>query len=352
VLAEATSKPSIQKGDDKVKVGLDQIPLGPLFKWDNLQLMEHAVEYGYEGVLFSARSLVKDEAYRQQVIERAHELNLYLELGGGRIDTALSGKSVKENVQGWKPLFDIAAEAGSKILTTGLGVWPWEGRVKQDPGQSVQAQIEGGIATLQALRPLAEQHGIAISIHSSHFTADEYLQIVQAVDSPYVGLCLDTANAFLAFQDPVAFAQQVAPWVKSTHLKDSVIYLQSQGLDWLGGCPLGRGQVDLPAIVDLLYQANPELNLSIEDHWGRMTMPIFDSNFLDSFEWHGAQVTELLRFLYEGQKLLAAGLFPTAEESNEIDWKQVFPERAKYNAAYAKRLRDEVVERYQSGEKP
>lgn len=329
-----------------MKVGLDQLPLGPLFDWNELQLMEHAAEYGYEGVLFPAQSLLKDEAYRRQVIEKARELGLYLELGGGGIDTALSGKSVEAHVEAWKPLFDVAAEAGSKILITGLGDWPWEGRVKQEPGQSVQAQIEGGVATLRALAPIAEQYGITITVHSSHFTAAEYLQMMQDVGSPFVGLCLDTANAFLVFQNPVEFARQVAPWVKSTHLKDSLVYLQPEGLDWLGGCPLGRGLVDLPIIVDLLYQANPELNLSIEDHWGRMTMPIFKSTFLDSFEWRGSQVKDLLGFLYEGQKRLAAGAAPTTEEAKQIDWKQVFPERARYNAAYARHLRDQVVERY------
>lgn len=334
-----------------MKVGLDQLPLGPLFEWDNLQLMEHAAEYGYEGVMFSARSLLADGATRRQVIEMANKLDLYLELGGGGLDTALSGRSVQAHVEAWKPLFDVAAEAGSKTLTTGLGDWPWEGRIKPEPEKSVQAQLVGGIATLQALVPIAEQYGISISIHTSHFTAAEYLQIMHAVDSPFVGLCLDTSNAFLVFEDPVEFARQVAPWVKSTHLKDSIIYLQPQGLDWLGGCPLGRGLVDLPAIVDLLYQANPELNLSIEDHWGRMTMPVFTSTFLDSFEWRGAHVKQLLGFLYEGQKRLAAGLFPTAEEAKQIDWKKVFPERAQYNAAYAKRLRDQVIERYQPGEK-
>lgn len=333
-----------------MRVGLDFLPLGSLFQLDTLGLMDQAIEHGYEGILASGHDLL-DEGYRQQVIEKAQKTGLYIELGGAGIDTALSGKSARELAKAWEPLFQVAAQVGSPTLNTGLGTWPWEGRIIPEAGKTVRDQIAGGIETLRELRAMTQDHGVAVVIHTSFFTASEYVQIMEAADSPYVGLCLDTANSFLVMEDPVDFARQVAPWVKSTHLKDSIIYLQPEGIDWLGGCPLGRGLVDLPAIVDLLYQANPELNLSIEDHWGRMTMPIFKSTFLDSFEWRGSQVQDLLCFLYEGQKRLAAGLFPTVEETKQIDWKLVFPERARYNAAYAKRLRDEVVERYRSGEK-
>jgi len=332
-----------------MKVGSDHIPLVSIFKWDSLQFMDKAAEYGYEGVLIPNRGLVNDKAYRQQVIEKKDELGLYVELGGGGIDTALSGRSTQELIERWKPLFPVASELESKVLITGLGRWPWEGRVIKEKGKSVTDQIKGGIATLRELSKMAEDNQVAIAIHTSFFTADEYTEIMESVDSPYVGLCLDTSNAFLVLQDPVEFAQKVAPWVKATHLKDSCIYLKAEGMDWLGGCPLGRGSVDLPVIVEMLYEANPEINLTIEDHWGRTMMPILDKEFMNSFSgWNGAQVVNLIKHLQKGETLLKTGLHPTEEESKKIDWKLVFPERARYNAIYAKQLRDEMASRTKS----
>jgi sugar phosphate isomerase/epimerase len=330
-----------------MKIGLDHIPLMPLFQWESLEFMNKAAEYGYEGVSIPGRGLVKDRAYREKVIERKDRLGLYVEPGGAGIDSALSGRSTQELIKSWEPMFEVALELGTKVLITGLGTWPWKGRVIKEKGKSLTDQIKGGIATLRGLSSMAQDHEVAVAIHTSFFTADEYLQIMESVDSPYIGLCLDTANAFLVLQDPADFAQRVARWVKATHVKDSCVYLQPEGMDWLGGCPLGRGSVDLPAIVELLYKANPEINLTIEDHWGRSTLPVFDKEFLNSIPgWTGDQVASLLMHLQRGESLLRAGLHPTADESKQIDWKQVFPERARHNATYARRLRDEIVSRH------
>lgn len=334
-----------------MRVGSDHIPLMSLFQWNTFQFMDKAAEYGYEGVLLPGGNLLKNETYRQQVIEKKNQLNLYVELGGAGIDSALSGKSTQELIKAWEPLFGIALQLGVKTLITSLGTWPWKGRVIKEEGKSLTDQIQGGIATLQELSKMAQDHEVAVAIHTSFFTADEYARIMESVDSPYIGLCLDTANAFLVLQDPTEFAQRVARWVKATHAKDSCIYLQPGGMHWLGGCPLGRGSVDLPTIVELLYQANPEINLTVEDHWGRSMLPVFDKEFLNSIPgWNGNQVVNLLEHLQQGESLLRAGLHPTADESKQIDWKQVFPERARYNAIYAKRLRDEITSRHQKHE--
>lgn len=326
-----------------MKVGLDELPLSTLFNEGPLELLDRAAAYGFEGLMCSGRPLAADENYRQQVIEKAREHNLYLELGGAGIDTALSGRSTQEQVERWKPLFPVAVEAGSAILNTGLGTWPWQGRVMQEAGKSVEDQIRGGIATLRELAPMAEEHGVSITIHAL-LTAQEQVRIMEEVDSPNVGICLDTSNAFLVLEDPVDFARQVAPWVKATHLKDSCIYLHEGGMDWLGGSPLGRGTVDLPTIVQILYEANPECNLSIEDHWGRMTMSIYDPAFLASLPgWNGERLAKLLQHLMRGEQLLRAGMYPTAEEAKNIDWASVFPERERANAGYAKKLRDQAV---------
>ena len=336
-----------------MKVGLDELPLMPLFELRPLGLLDKAAEYGFEGAMFSGWSLLEDEAYRHQVIEKAREHHLYIELGGAGIDTALSGKSVPELLERWKPLFPVAVEAGSPILNTGLGMWPWEGRVIQESGRTLEDQIRGGIATLRELSKMAADYGVVVTIHTAFQTASETLRIMEEVNSPYVGLCLDTANSFLVLEDPVDFARQVAPYVRSTHVKDSCIYLHEGGMDWTGGSPVGRGLVDLPAIIDILYQANPECNLSIEDHWGRMTMPIYDGEFLNTFpEWKGEQVAKLLHHLWRGGRLLATGLYATAEEAKSIDWASVFPDRERANAGYLKQLRDQIVAKYQKLAEP
>jgi sugar phosphate isomerase/epimerase len=232
-------------------------------------------------------------------------------------------------------------------LNTGLGIWPWEGRLIQETGRTLEEQVAGGIATLRALAPIAAEYGVVVTIHTSHFKASEYLYMLEAVDSPYVALCLDTSNAFLVLEDPTEFARQVAPYVRSTHLKDTCVYLSEEGMTWQGGCVLGRGVLDMPTIVEALYEANPDLYMSIEDHWGRMMVPIYDAAFLESIgPWEGTRAAQLARYLWRGEQLFRAGLHPTAEETNAVDWKTVFPERQRTNAAYAKQIRDEIVARH------
>jgi sugar phosphate isomerase/epimerase len=329
-----------------VKIGLDCGPIGGLLKMedDPLGLLDLAIKYGFEGVLLSSRSLREDETLRRQVIEKARANDLYIELGGAGIDSALSGRSTGELVESWKPLFPLAAEVGSPTLNTGLGTWPWEGRVIQEAGRTPADQIAGGIATLRALRPMAEEWGVTITIHSSFNTAEEYVQIMEAVDSPNVGLCLDTANAFLVLEDPVDFARQVMPYVHATHFKDSIIHLQEEGIRWLGGSLLGRGTVDLPAIAEMLYQANPGCNLTIEDARAhRGIRPMYAPEFLDTLSgWDGERLSKILRHLWRGQMLVQSGVQLTGPEAEAIDWKEVLPERQRWNAAYAKQLRDRI----------
>ncbi|MGC8871121.1 MAG: sugar phosphate isomerase/epimerase family protein, partial [Brevinematia bacterium] len=256
----------------------------------------------------------------------------------------LSGKSASEILTKWRATFPIAKEIGVTIIITGLGTWPWKGRVIQEKGKTVEDQIQSGIAILREVGKIAEDYGISVAIHTSFFKAKEYLRIIEEVNLSSVGLCLDTANAFLVLEDPVDFARLVAPFVRATHFKDTCVYLQENGMDWLGGCPLGRGLVNLPEIVDILYQSNPDTNLTIEDHWGRMTVPVFDQKFMTSLGIReGAELAKLLRHLWDGQTLMRTGVHPTAIEAGQIDWQKVFPERMRYNAFYAKRLRDQVI---------
>ena len=80
-----------------MKVGLDGGPVSGLLKlYDQpLKVLDLALEYGFEGVLLSSRPLLADEGLKQQVIETAARVGLYVELNGSRIDTALSGMGLQ-----------------------------------------------------------------------------------------------------------------------------------------------------------------------------------------------------------------------------------------------------------------
>ncbi|MGB9682727.1 MAG: sugar phosphate isomerase/epimerase family protein [bacterium] len=188
-----------------MKVGLDHDPVDILFKATPLQIVEMAIQYGYEGVMLSAQTLLDDEESRLQIIEKVSSSNLYVELTGPEVDQVLSGKSASEILTKWRATFPIAKEIGVTIIITGLGTWPWKGRVIQEKGKTVEDQIQSGIAILREVGKIAEDYGISVAIHTSFFKAKEYLRIIEEVNLSSVGLCLDTANAFLVLEDPGLF---------------------------------------------------------------------------------------------------------------------------------------------------
>jgi len=49
--------------------------------------------------------------------------------------------------------------------------------------------------------------------------ADEMAEIITTVNSPWLGVCLDTGNNLRLFEDPVVVAKTLAPWARATHIK-------------------------------------------------------------------------------------------------------------------------------------
>lgn len=96
----------------------------------------------------------------------------------------------------------------------------------------------------------------------------------------------------------------------------------------------------------MLYTANPEINLNIEDSGGFILIPFYDEAFLQSFTDRTPQrMAHFVKQLWRGNQQVRAGLHPRPEESKEIDWATIIPGRLQYNADYARRLRDQVVAR-------
>ncbi|MFC5522678.1 sugar phosphate isomerase/epimerase family protein [Polaromonas jejuensis] len=122
---------------------------------------------------------------------------------------------------------------------------------------------------LHLLKPLlesAEQYGVVMAIENHiDLLADEMLDLMTTLDSPWLGVCFDTANNLRMFEHPVAVAQKLAPYIKATHIKD---VLPQRGDPKLSNTwpsvPLGQGLVEIPEILGVLREADYTGLLAVE----------------------------------------------------------------------------------------
>ena len=327
-----------------MKVGLDALTLKAV-SLDPLELLELTRAHGLEGLHFSARLLQgHDDDYLDKLAAEAKAHGLYLELAGAGVNPGQSGRTVAEMVEEWKPLFPLARRLNAPFLNTCFGLL----KERTFSAPTLAEQIELTIEVLRELSVMAADFDVMITMELHvDLTSLELVRIIEAVDSAHVRANLDTANALGLLEDPVDAARALAPYVHTTHFKDTCIYPTQEGYNWQGGAPLGRGLVDLPAVVEILYRANPNVHLNIEDSGGFIPIPMYDEAFLESFtDLTPSRMARFVRHLWRGEQQLRAGLHPRPEEGKDMDWATVIPARLQYNVDYARRLRDETVARF------
>lgn len=116
----------------------------------------------------------------------------------------------------------------------------------------------------------AEQHGVVLAIENHiDLLADELVELIEAVDSPWLGVCLDTANNLRMLEDPVEAARKLAPHARATHVKDITANTATKhgnphDFAFWPSVPLGQGVIDLAAILGFLREANYQGLLALE----------------------------------------------------------------------------------------
>ncbi|ASN19955.1 sugar phosphate isomerase/epimerase family protein [Arthrobacter sp. YN] len=93
------------------------------------------------------------------------------------------------------------------------------------------------------------------------------LDVIQRVDSPFLGICSDPANTVAALEMPRDVIDAVAPHVLSMHIKD---FAFSRKDGWVGftysGAPLGDGLLDYDYMVSKFQPHQRKINQIVE-HW-------------------------------------------------------------------------------------
>ena len=110
---------------------------------------------------------------------------------------------------------------------------------------------------------MAEDAGVRIGVENHQdATSADLVYMCQTVNSPNVGVTLDTGNPLAVAEDPVIFARTILPYLVHVHLKDYRLTPSPEGYR-IFHCAIGAGVVDYPALFDL-FRTKDDLVCNIE----------------------------------------------------------------------------------------
>lgn len=131
---------------------------------------------------------------------------------------------------------------------------------------SKEIPVDEQIALItENVRPIvkaAEEAGVVLALENHYdYRASEILRVIEAVQSPSLRSLLDVGSPFAVCEEPVEAARLLAPYVVLVHVKDVRVLPWTPGSPGYHACqyptPLGEGNVDLTAILDILQANTP-----------------------------------------------------------------------------------------------
>jgi len=127
-------------------------------------------------------------------------------------------------------------------------------------------QLENIARKAEAAAPIAQNAGVRLCLenHTEVFS-DEVLWIINRVNHPYVGICVDTNNSLMVGEDPLTAIRKLAPLSFTNHFSDHRIVFDQYGCR-ITGVAAGSGDVPMREAYQVI-KANPNmkrLNIEVE----------------------------------------------------------------------------------------
>ena len=141
------------------------------------------------------------------------------------------------------------------------------GFIPDDPSDPAYAKLFG---RLKKITDLLNQSGTTLLFETGQETADtlsKFLDSMEAAGTKNIRVNFDPANMILyAKGDPIASLKKLLPRVAQIHIKDAV-KAEIPGT-WGKEVAAGEGEVDWPAFIQVLKEANFQGGLIIEREAG------------------------------------------------------------------------------------
>jgi len=230
--------------------------------------LQKAAECNLDGLfLADARHLDSlDYGYVAALREKAAALGLYLELGASGTNPDYLQNMVR-----------TAHVLGSPVVRTVID------RPRPTTASAIGEWLAVSARELRETLPTCERYAVTLAMENGpQITTRELLNLLEMIDSRWVGVCFDSANPLAVMEDPVEVAGALAPLARTVHLKDCGLSARPDGFS-LVGCALGEGVVDLASVLELISTHAPRINLNIETFVGKQPLAVLEDQYLAQF---------------------------------------------------------------------
>ena len=245
--------------------GIGQAWAGFKLPWprqmSTFELFDEAVLMGLDGLHLDDGVLeTLDPAYLQEVKTAAQEPGLYLEYNFS-MDMGGMGIGIQHDLD---EAIATAQSLGADIVKVSMDLIRPRPLAGSRFHPRVKDQMKTFASQLKDSAPAAAAAGIKIAVenHCDSFS-EEILWLLDRVDHPAVGACVDTVNALMVMEDPMQAIANLAPRAFTNHFRDDRIEMQRYGFK-LTGAAVGEGDIDMQRAYEIIKTQSSMHRINIE----------------------------------------------------------------------------------------
>lgn len=249
--------------------GIGQSWAGFKLPWERqlstFELFDLGLDLGLDGFHLDDGVLENlEESYLAEVSAAATEKGLYLEYNLS-LDLGGFGIGIQHNINAG---LETARAIGADVLKVGMEIPRPRPRAGSRFHPKVRPYLEETAQRLQRAAPRAESYDIRLALenHCDSFS-EEILWVLEQVDHPFVGACIDTVNAWHVAEDPMKAIENLAPVAFTNHFRDDRVEFRRDGFR-VRGVAVGDGDIDMQAAYNLLKKHSPGNRINIETEMG------------------------------------------------------------------------------------
>lgn len=298
-------------------LGLDTYSLKS-FRWNVFQLLDYAHAQKISTIQASIGNFESTETeYLLKAKAHAASLSIKLEPGYGCISPVSKSWNPKQGtpVKYLESAIRAAKTLEAKNFRVFLGN-PGD----RAAGTTPEAFIDEAVKTCKAVRSQAEDAQVKMAIENhGEFHSRHIRTIIEQSGPSYVASCYDAGNPVLTAEDPLATLENLAPYIVTAHIRDSVVFRHPRGaaVQWVA---VGDGSIDMKQLTNRFRQLCPNVPYHLEIITGRppQVIPYLEPEFWKTDRTApAAALARFERLVQTGHPFMGTMLIPVPNAPKE-----------------------------------